>query len=154
MYYFQQSPPSFASDHITFQLTNDNSTNVKLTKKVLLQMNEYADKRYILDKDSRCGSNCSCVIYLNETIHEILIKCVRFDENEVESQIPPHIVKFSSTNNMILDLSNSSLTSLYPLKNWLHQINFTKLSLSSNQLSHLDGLPELPRLKVKNAQLA
>lgn len=116
----------------------------------LLELDSNADRKIIMDKNPACGSNCACVIDIEYERHRMVLKCVRFDEKELLENIPPHLVKFSASLNVELRLSKCNLTSLYPVRGWLQQLNVTKLSLSNNHLSHLDGLPELPRLKVSN----
>ncbi|KAK7573825.1 hypothetical protein V9T40_011016 [Parthenolecanium corni] len=141
-------PSRFRSDHVSIYLTDHDVAQVKLKKMTLLELDSNADRKIIMDKNPACGSNCACVIDIEYERHRMVLKCVRFDEKELLENIPPHLVKFSASLNVELRLSKCNLTSLYPVRGWLQQLNVTKLSLSNNHLSHLDGLPELPRLKV------
>lgn len=141
-------PSRFLSDHISISLNDHDVPEVKLRKMTTLELNGSAGRKFIMDKNPACGSNCACVIDLDYKRNRMVLKCVRFNEKELMEKIPSHLVKFSASVNVELILSKCNLTSLYPVKGWLQQLSVTKLSLSDNHLSHLDGLPELPRLKV------
>lgn len=92
-----------------------------------------------------CPSNCSC--FFRPADDALVFNC---DAAMLRRLPAPPMANTFTFNKTELLLSNNQLTSVAMLREWLQQVNVTRLSLASNRLQSgdLDDLPLPPSLKV------
>lgn len=117
----------------------------------MLENNEDAGHRFILDTNQECGENCSCVFHIFEHENKIELRCKHFGKETLNPKIPALMIRYSLKRRVEFIMSNASIENVDValIAKYLEQINVKKLSLSHNKLTSITPLAgQLSHLEV------